>query len=341
MPVINKNIKLIIKYVFGPAVFCILAVSIYRQVASQAGWQQSLQQILVHIRGAKSGSFITITLLMLINWGLEARKWQLAMLHLHPVSFGRSFKAVLTGTTLAFFTPNRIGEYFGRILYIPDGKRMRAISLTIVCSIAQLLVTLMAGILGLIMFRNYLNFAGTGSESVLFWLQLILWLSASGGLFLALFYFRLSWLAKALEKVFPGGKLPGYVKVLEEFNATVLFRILSLSMFRYIVFLLQYFLMFDVFGVVLNVTETFTVVSVMFVVLAIAPTVAFLTDLGIRAKASIELVQFFSTNVAGILATTLGIWLINLVIPALIGSLLVLGLKLNDYTTLKRNNNSS
>jgi type IV secretory pathway VirB2 component (pilin) len=341
LPVINKNIKLIVKYVFGPVVFCILAVSIYRQVASQAGWQNSLQQISVNIRGAGAAGFIAVGVLMFINWGLEARKWQLAMAHLHPISFGRSFKAVFTGTTLAFFTPNRIGEYFGRILYIPDGKRIRAISLTIVCSIAQLLVTLIAGIWGLILFRKHLGAAGSGSQSVLFWLQLVLWLSVAGAFFLAMFYFRLSWLARALEKLFPRGRLPGYVKVLEEFNATVLLRILSLSLFRYIVFLLQYFLLFDVFDVALTVTDTFTVVSVMFVVLAIAPTIAFLTDLGIRAKASIELVQFFSTNVAGILATALGIWIINLVIPALIGSLLVLGLKLNDYTTLKRNNNSS
>jgi hypothetical protein len=74
----------------------------------------------------------------------------------------------------------------------------------------------------------------------------------------------------------------------------------------------------------------------MFLVLAIAPTVAFLTDLGIRARASIELVQFFSSNVVGILATSLSVWLINLVIPALIGSLLILGIRINNYQSRQR-----
>jgi hypothetical protein len=67
--------------------------------------------------------------------------------------------------------------------------------------------------------------------------------------------------------------------------------------------------------------------SVVFLVLAIIPSIALLTELGIRWKTSIELVALFSTNITGILATSLAIWIINLVIPALIGSLLILGIK--------------
>ena len=48
----------------------------------------------------------------------------------------------------------------------------------------------------------------------------------------------------------------------------------------------------------------------------------------IRAKASIELMQLYSTNILGIQTAALGIWIINLVIPALIGSLLILSIKI-------------
>jgi hypothetical protein len=102
------------------------------------------------------------------------------------------------------------------------------------------------------------------------------------------------------------------------------------------VFILQYYLLFKIFNVGVNWWDTLRVISVMFLVLAIAPTVAFLTDLGIRARASIELVQFFSSNVVGILATSLSVWLINLVIPALIGSLLILGIRMNNYQSRQR-----
>jgi len=47
----------------------------------------------------------------------------------------------------------------------------------------------------------------------------------------------------------------------------------------------------------------------------------------VRWKVGIEVVQLFDSNISGILATSLAVWIINLVVPALIGSLLILGMK--------------
>jgi hypothetical protein len=334
---LGKNIKLIIKYVLGPLVFCILAVSIYHQVQNQPSWKQSFAQITASLKGDGLTKMCLVVLLMFFNWGIEARKWQLSLRSFSNISFLRSFKAVFTGTTMAFFTPNRVGEYFGRILYIPEGKRLQAISLTIVCSMAQLLVTIVAGVFGLIFMREHIGGQLAASGSVLFWLQLVLYVSITCGVILAVFYFRLGWLVRGLEKISLIEKYVRYVKVLDEFNTAILTRILILSIARYVVFVIQYFILFDVFEVNVDWWQCLWVISVMFIVLAIAPTVAFLTDLGIRAKASIELVQFFSNNLVGILATSLTIWLINLVIPALIGSLLILGIRISNYQSLQNN----
>lgn len=325
----SKNIKLIIKYVVGPLVFCVLAVSIYHQVQRQPDWQQSFIQIRDSFSGETPGNIWFVLALMFVNWGIEARKWQLSLKSLIQISFLQSLKAVFTGTTMAFFTPNRIGEYFGRILYIEEGKRLKAISLTIVCSMAQLLVTVMVGLAGIILLSIYIPEQNANEKTV--WLNVLLYLSIIGGAVLGIIYFRLSWMVRMLGKIPLIRKYIRYVKVLNQFDATILLRILLLSLIRYIVFLVQYYLLFKVFGVLVDWWQCFAVISVMFIALAIAPTVAFLTDLGIRAKASIELVQFFSSNVVGILATSLSIWLINLVIPALIGSLLILGIRITNY----------
>jgi hypothetical protein len=108
----------------------------------------------------------------------------------------------------------------------------------------------------------------------------------------------------------------------------LLMRLVLLSALRYLVFLIQYFLLFSLFGITLSVKQVFAGVSVMFVLLAIVPTLTFLTDLGFRWVAGIQIFQIFTTNIAGILAVSLGIWLVNLIIPALIGSLLILRIKL-------------
>jgi hypothetical protein len=42
-----------------------------------------------------------------------------------------------------------MGEYAGRVLFLNEGNRLRSISLTIVCSMSQLIITLLMGCIGL------------------------------------------------------------------------------------------------------------------------------------------------------------------------------------------------
>jgi hypothetical protein len=195
---------------------------------------------------------------------------------------------VFTGITLAFFTPNRIGEYMGRILYIRPGLRVQAISLTIVCSMAQLLVTWLAGMGGLLYSLSYLENQAAANESTLFWMRTLLYITFGGAVILTLFYFRLAGLVKWLEKISRLQKIVANIRVLESFNATILLRILSISIARYGIFIVQYYLLFDVFNVPLNMGQVIGSISVVFLVLSIVPTIAIITELGVRWKASIE-----------------------------------------------------
>jgi hypothetical protein len=321
----NKNIKLILNYVVGPAVFCVLIYSISAQVRHQANWKQSLRQISSAVNGQSLPLMAAVFLLMFANWGIEARKWQLALSPQQRIPFLLSFKAIFSGTTMAFFTPNRIGEYMGRILHIEEGKRISSIALTMVCSIAQLMITLAAGIAGLIFIGMQ---PGMISGPAIFWINIVAYTVSGVFIVLTIFYFRLSWLVRWMERIPRIEKYLTYIRVLEQFNATMLLRILSLSAARYLVFVAQYYLLFSVFKVELNWWQTFWSVSVVFLVIAIVPSMALITELGVRWEASLEVVKLFSFNAAGILATSLSVWIINLVVPALIGSLLIAGLKI-------------
>jgi hypothetical protein len=167
-----------------------------------------------------------------------------------------------------------------------------------------------------------------GHQALEFWLNAFLGLVILLLSTLTIIYFRLSWLVGILEKIPGMGKWLGPVKVLESFNATLLSRILSLSFFRYMVFIIQYSLVFPVFGVFLSAWQIAGGVSVVFLVMAVVPTFTFLTELGLRWEASVQVLELFSANAVGIFASSFAIWLINLIIPALIGSLLILGIKL-------------
>ena len=117
------------------------------------------------------------------------------------------------------------------------------------------------------------------------------------------------------------------VSSLKDIHATLLLKLLSLSAIRYIVFVVQYFLLFRLFEVNIEWWQCLWAVSVIFLVLAIIPTFA-IAELGIRGKVSLKLLELFSTNSLGITVATASIWLINLVVPAIAGSLLIVSVKI-------------
>ena len=277
--------------------------------------------------GANAWKFWLVIVFVFVNWGLEARKWQLLMKALQPMSFFTAFKSVLCGVTLSLNTPNRIGEFGGRILFVNDGNRIKAISLSIAGGMAQLIITMLMGCFGLTYLLFTMDATDTAMGISVFWLRIFLSCSILGTIIFVFFFFRLSWLIRLLEKMPFANRFLKYINVLETFDAKILLRLLSISFFRYIVFVLQYIFMLQLLQVEQNVWTGFWIITVMFWILAIIPSIA-IAELGIRGTVAKTLFSY-STNTIGILTATFGIWFVNLFIPALIGSLLILGIKIN------------
>lgn len=326
---LNKNIKIIGNYILGPVVFLVLVWFIRQQIIRQPDWRGSLNQIGMAVKGPGWWRLWLVVLLMPVNWGIEARKWQLAMRPDGGISFKDAFSAIFTGTTMASFTPNRMGEYLGRILYVDEGRRVAAISLTMICSIAQLLVTLIVGAIGLTCLFPLLRERSIATNPRLEWgLPLTLTLISVLLLGLGLLYFQFPRLARRLVRIPWIRRLGAFINVLENFDRRILLRILFLSFVRYIVFIVQYSLVFPVFSVWLGFGQVWGGMSIVFLIMAVIPTFTFLTELGLRWGASIQVLELFSSNTVGIFAASFAIWLINLIIPALIGSLLIVSIKL-------------
>jgi hypothetical protein len=325
---LNKNIKLIINYLLGPLVLLFLFYSIDQQIHRQPQWRESLHQIWMAVQDLKQGRIWLVLLLMPVNWGLETLKWQLASRNFLNLPFGKAYKAILAGIAIGSFTFNRMGEYLGRILYVQQGKRVQSIPFALVGSMAQLITTLLGGWVGIFLLKAWQRQQMGYSHSVLsLWLTALQVATALAALVMIVVYFRLSRAVRWFEKL-KWHKATAIVKDLQQIKDTVLFQIMFLSFARYLVFIVQYFLLFSVFGVSLSWGQTFMGTSVMFLIVAVIPTFTFLADLGIRWEAGIQIIGLFNPNTTGIFAVSLGIWLINLAIPALMGSLLILGIKL-------------
>jgi hypothetical protein len=219
--------------------------------------------------------------------------------------------------------PNRIGEYLGRVLYLPEGSRLKTISLTLVGSFAQLLVTLIAGTAGLVLLKKDLL---THFEGFTIWYQFLLYGLIVLIATLLLLYYQVSGTAQLFKRWLRNEKHLYLVEALGSFNMQLLTRILLLSFLRYGVFLLQYLLLFYLCEVHIEAALLSCLMSVVFLAMAVIPSIALL-ELGLRGEISLKLIGMFTANTLGITVTTISIWFINLVVPAIIGSLLILNVK--------------
>lgn len=320
----KKKLAVFINYFLGPILFAWLSWSIYRQVSHQPDIGEKWQHIRQSFRGPLVFNLAGVFALMILNWGIESVKWKLAVQRIQKVSLSTAFKAILSGTSFSATTPNRVGEYLGRVLYMNEGNRLKAISLTIAGSMSQLIITLLMGWAGLILLRKQVE---NSQMLPAIWIRVMIYGVSFILLILTVLYFRLSQIIKWLDRL-PGVKKYAWlIQGLEDFNATLMLQLLSLSALRFLVFIIQYYLLFRLFNVDISWWQGLWSISVSFLVMAVIPTIALFTDLGLRGQVSLKLIGLFSRNDLGIGLTSVSIWFINLIIPALAGSILILSIK--------------
>jgi len=321
---LNKNIKIFLNYVLGPLLFAWLSYSIFKQIKNQPHLEESWLSIKTSFSDARVVYLLLAFLLMFANWSLEALKWKLSVQHVQPVSFFKSLKAIFSGVSFSVTTPNRTGEYLGRVLYMNEGNRLKVISLTVLSSLSQLIITIFFGLLALLILKPDIIKAGLSGWSE--WINIGISGGSAAFIFLTVFYFRIGWLTRWIEKIPAIKKYIWLINELERTDTTLLLRLLSISLLRYLVFATQYFLLFRFFAVEINWWQGFWAIAIVFFVMAITPTIE-LFEVVKKMYVTKEIFAIFTINTLAIGFVTTTIWFINLVIPATIGSLLILGIK--------------
>jgi len=282
-----------------------------------------------------SGLFTVAILLVFLNWALEALKWKFLVSKVEKVSFGKSYKAVLSGVTVSIFTPLKMGEYMGRILHLNPENRIKGTVLTIYGSMAQLFVTILFGNAALIYFLPKMYDVSTGLYQ--WWYYLYIALIIILNLFFLMALLNPSFLVSTLNKTPLPRKVKKYFRVLSLFNPAELFKeVLIISALRYVVFSLQFYLCLEIFNIELPLFDGLAIVAITFLFLSFLSLSA-LMELGFtRSLICLQLVHAFyaykgSENVvidADVWQASTLLWLINLAVPALFGALFLYGVKI-------------
>jgi hypothetical protein len=257
-----------------------------------------------------------VLVLMLVNWGIEALKWHMLIQRLTPVRFLQSLRAIFTGATISFFTPNRVGDFAGRMIFLPTNVRISSILPTFIGNMSQLIVTLCCGSIGgTVLFQYYFSCTLTEYRivqfSAIFLVILLIYL------FLHLnFIVKLRFIKRLKAHYFP------LIEIVENYSANDLGKIVTLSFIRYVVFAWQYVLLFQLAAIPLSTVLLFGLVSIIFLVQAIVPSIAIL-EFAFRGSVALVVLQPFTNSVNAIIVASFSLWFINLVMPAILGSLMI------------------
>lgn len=255
---------------------------------------------------------------LFINWGIEALKWKLLIAPLERISFSLALRSVFAGVTVSIFMPNRIGEFAGRIFFLERADKVEATLKNFIGSAAQLAITVFAGLCALAaLIRNgYWDSIVPGKFS-LPGICLSLIAVAVILLLLVILYRRRS--------VLPV-KIQSYFKVLSGVKREEIFLIVGLSAIRYFVFLLQYYIILRALGVMPDVELAFSLIALTFLITSVIPSFA-LTEVATRGVTAMYLFAGYTSNSASVITASLLVWIINLAIPAMIGSAFIWKLK--------------
>jgi hypothetical protein len=322
----NKSNRLLF-FILKISIAVIACWFIYKQVVEK----ENLKMLAV----AYGNIFITrlkilllggIIILMILNWSVEAWKWKMMMSKIEEIPFLKSLEAVFSGLTISFFTPNRIGEYAGRVFHLKTSNRIKATLITVIENLSQLLVTIVVGSVSLVFYlKKFINVDD--------------WIFVAASFFIGLFIFSIiwaflevSWLSMIISKFRLPSRWMKYLEVVGYYSYKELVYVLSLALLRYFIFANQFYLLLILFDISISYLDALILIPLIFYTLSVIPTIA-LTEIGVRGAVATFFLGQIKSDPLAVLNSTLSLWLINLVVPALIGTVFVFLFNFENHGT--------
>ncbi|WP_316830822.1 hypothetical protein [Pedobacter aquatilis] len=320
--------KKILSFVIKAAIVVFAFWFIYHKIAAN----KNLKNFESLLNGLPQAEIIGVIgfvfLLMFVNWFLEAAKWKHLMARIESISFYKAIESVFCGLTLAIFTPNRLGEYGGRVFFLSPKRRIVGVVAMAVGNIGQLVLTNIFGAIALSVFiYKFIDL----DYRLFFAIQVVVVVFC---LFFAVFYFNIQWLNGMLLSFKFTRKYKKFYSILGRYKKGELFKILMFCLARYIVFSSQYFILFIWLIPGLHYTDILMMISILFFVQSTLPSLD-LFDVGIRSITASYFFGYITHHDIAVIACTASIWLINIIIPAILGTYFVF--KLNFFGTPKSN----
>lgn len=307
-----KNIKLhnLLQFSFKLAVFILAVYFIFTKLSAINGFNG------VELNELSVFYFLTVIILSFINWFFESLKFHKLLKKKYP--FSKIILSVFAGNATSIITPNRLGTFIGRKMVLKDSDYAEIITVTSIGNIAQLSNTLLFGAIGF----------GLGLSLIDFFYEIpfyIIILVLCINLLLLLASLNIYFNPKRFLKFIGKWRIiKKYIELAEQnvqMNRSDQYSVYFYSFLRYIIFIVQFYLLFNAVDIPIPLITTISFVGVLYVLITFVPGV-FMGNLGI--KEAVALILLGGTyQMSSVFLVSLSVWFVNVALSALLGSIIL------------------
>lgn len=262
---------------------------------------------------SRYGWLTLVFVLLPLNWLLESGKWKKITQKVEGLSWSRSIKSVLAGTSTGFITPNKLGDVFGRLNFISPESRQKGWSMFAISSISQNAAIFTLGLPAL-----FLYLSPRGDVNLIMNSFSFMAIFSLGGLIILMYL-----MAPELESLIKWERIRKYTQIIAEYTKKDLLIILFWAIARVSVFSFQFYAILQFFGIEMTIIEAFIAIPIHYMLVTITPSIAY-GEAIVRSSYAIFVFDRFSDQSISLAFAGATLWMINIIIPVIIGSILMI-----------------
>lgn len=257
--------------------------------------------------------------MMPLNWGIECYKWKSITTQIEPISYSIALRSVFSGICVGNIAPGRAMEFLAKIVFFKFENRPSITVLHFINGMFQMLITVTVGIIAI---AYKLGKANESSNFIYFVL--------AAGFCMLLFFcwaiFNVSFIQQKLKFIKWFQKMDDAKNI--RFSKTLILKLISLSVIRYIVFTMQFFLIYKALSPQNDVLQIFMSIAAYFMLTSLIPMISVIEP-AIRAAIALFVFNNAGDNTVIVVLSSTFVWIINVVIPSAIGYIIILKEKID------------
>ena len=259
------------------------------------------------------GVLIVVLLLMPVNWGIESYKWKLITHSVEAVPYSTAIKSVFSGVCVGNIAPGRAMEFLAKIVFFKIENRPTVTVLHFINGMFQMLITSIVGIISITYKLNQIH-----QSSGLVYAVIII-----GLLMVAFFCWAILNVAFIQKKI----KFIKWFRKMDDaqnisFSKILILKLLSLSVIRYFVFTMQFYLIYILLSPGSSPLHVFTSVAGYFMFTSLIPMISVIEP-AIRAAIAIFVFNASNDNPVNVVLASTFVWIVNVVIPSIVGYMII------------------